>query len=560
MGEGVTELSMLWIDLLLFFVLFILFVYIFASVTITNLHKVYLIFHFTMMLWPFCQFAIKTTSEPKFQLFYVKVAFVDSVMITIGWLLFTMFLTDKSHLLRKKETLIFYILAGAIILGVITNPYGSFVMPMNGGYIERSYGPFFWLFVIFLASTIVISLYIIYSALASNTTKRIKKQVSHVLKGVLVLTVFVLLDVFLNVILLKSDPVIPGLTSLGILISAIFFVIAIHRDKIFNLVSIAHQDIMDTISQGILVLDDREIIVEINKSLFPKIHLQIGDLFNMSVITPVEQTTNDFEVFLHSYWNHPMERIEVEVFYVSLQAHINITVAPIVVDGIKVGRILTFQDRSELHRLIAETNHQNDILHQRNHELLNTQNELSMTNQKLKQMAITDSLTGCYNRHYLTQYLEHEITETMKFKQAFAIILLDIDFFKTVNDNYGHLVGDVVICSTVEIVKKTLRESDILARYGGEEFIVYLPNTGHTEARHIAEFIKAIIENNQIQVDDVDHSLGITVSMGLLTINNFGESYTESPTNQLNDLFETVDKALYQAKNRGRNQIVEINR
>lgn len=223
-----------------------------------------------MMLWPFCQFAIKTTDDPKFQLFYVKLAFVDSVLLTIGWLIFTILLTGKSHLLRKKNTLIVYILAALILVGVIVNPRESFVLPMNGGYIERSYGPVFWLFIIFLVSSIIASLYIIYSALVSRTTQRIKKQVAHVLKGVLVLTVFTLLDVFLNVVLLKSDPVIPGMTSLGILISAIFFVIAIHRDKIFDLVTIAHQDVIDTITQGILVLDDNETVVEINRSLIPK--------------------------------------------------------------------------------------------------------------------------------------------------------------------------------------------------------------------------------------------------------------------------------------------------
>ncbi len=549
---------MTWIDLSLFFVLFVLFIYIFVTVTITNLHKVYLTFHFTMMLWPFCQFALKTTADPDVQLFYVKLAFIDSILLTIGWLLFTIFLTGKSYLLRKKKTLILYIVAALILIGVIVNPKQSFVLPMHGGYVERSYGPLFWLFILFLICTIIISLYIIYSALISNATQRIKKQVTHVLKGVIVLTVFVLLDVFLNVVLFKSQPVIPGMTSLGILISAIFFVIAIHRDKIFDLVTIAHQDIIDTLTLGILVLDDNETVVEINRSLLPKINLQIGDRFDLSALTPLEQTASAFRLFQHTYLKQPMERSEVEVFYTSLQAYINITAEPIVVGEIMVGRILTFQDRSELHRLIAETNQQNEVLQERNLALIEIQNELSQTNQKLKQMAITDSLTGCYNRHYLTQYLEQEIIENMILKQPFAIILLDIDFFKTVNDNYGHLVGDVVICSTVEVIKQSLRETDILARYGGEEFIVYLPNTNHTQANLWAEHIKFMIEANKVHVDEVAHSVSITVSMGLLSINNFAEQYAESPTNQLNDLFESVDKALYQAKNAGRNQIVEI--
>lgn len=134
---------MTWIDLSLFFVLFALFIYIFFSVTITNLHKVYLTFHFTMMLWPFCQFALKTTADPDVQLFYVKLAFIDSILLTIGWLLFTIFLTGKSYLLRKKKTLILYIVAAFILIGVIVNPKQSFVLPMHGGYVERSYGPLF---------------------------------------------------------------------------------------------------------------------------------------------------------------------------------------------------------------------------------------------------------------------------------------------------------------------------------------------------------------------------------------------------------------------------------
>lgn len=93
---------MTWIDLLLFFVLFALFIYIFASVTITNLHKAYLVFHFTMMLWPFCQFAIKTTDNPRFQLFYVKLAFIDSVLLTIGWLLLRYF-SLEIHISFEKE-------------------------------------------------------------------------------------------------------------------------------------------------------------------------------------------------------------------------------------------------------------------------------------------------------------------------------------------------------------------------------------------------------------------------------------------------------------------------
>ncbi|QWU16177.1 diguanylate cyclase (GGDEF) domain-containing protein [Paenibacillus sophorae] len=547
-----------WVDLILFFALFALFAYIFATVTITNLHKLYLLFHFAMMLWPFCQFAIKTTENPTFQLFYVKLAFVSSPLLTTGWLLFTIFLTGQSKFLRRKVSLFLFVPALLAVLGVIVNPNGWFVLPVNGGYIQRAYGPIFWFNITILMIHFIVSLYIIYLALVSNNTPRIKKQVMHMLRGILVVAVFTMMDIFLNVILSQYLPVIPGMASLGVLLSAIIFVVAIHRDKVFDIVNIAHQDIIDTIEHGILVLDDNEIVVEINQSLLPHINLRIGDQFNMADIFPHGPTAGNIEWFLHTYRERPLERIEIELLHPRINRHISIHSAPIMVSGLMVGRIITFQDITELRRLIDETILQNKILQERNEALIKIQDELFQTNRKLNQMAITDSLTGCYNRHYLTQQLENEVMKNRKYQISFAILLLDIDFFKLVNDNYGHLAGDEVICNTVEVIRQTLRRTDILARYGGEEFIIYLPNTDESQAKLLAERIKSTVESNKVIIENIAHSVSITISMGLLSINDFSVENILNPKSYLNDLFESVDKALYQAKNEGRNRIISV--
>ncbi|OAB40659.1 hypothetical protein PMSD_01815 [Paenibacillus macquariensis subsp. defensor] len=548
-----------WIDLMLFIALFVLFVYVFASVTITNLHKAYLVFHFAMMLWPFCQFAIKTTDNPKIQLFHVKFAFIDLSLLAVGWLLFTIFLTGQSHFLRKKISSLIFVPVIFIAIGVIINPNGWFVRPMYGGYIERTYGPIFWFIVIILITYAMISIYIIYLALASNKTTRIKKQVYHVLQGVWMLLAFVLLDILFNVVLAKSLPgVIPGLTSLGILLSAIFFVIAIHRNKIFDIVTIAHQDIIDTIGQGILVLDDNDMVVEINQALLPHFNLHIGDRFDIEAFLPQEHAANHLELFLHAYREQPLDKTEIELFYPDIDRYLNLHAAPIIVSDIRVGRIITIQDMTELHRLVDETTLQNGFLQERNLELIGIQDELFQTNRKLKQMAITDSLTGCYNRHYLTQQLEHEVMENMKYQTPFTIFLIDIDFFKSINDTYGHLIGDIVICKTVEVITQSLRKSDILARYGGEEFIVYLPNTSQAQGKKLAERMKSTVEANQVIIDNVAHPISITISIGLLSLNNFTIKHANNPTIHLNDMFQSVDKALYQAKKEGRNRIVSI--
>ncbi|MNN41121.1 Response regulator PleD [compost metagenome] len=153
--------------------------------------------------------------------------------------------------------------------------------------------------------------------------------------------------------------------------------------------------------------------------------------------------------------------------------------------------------------------------------MIAVQKELYETNRQLQQMAITDSLTGCYNRHYLTQQLEDEVILNREKHIPFALILLDIDFFKNVNDTYGHLAGDEVICQTVEVLKQELRQTDVLARYGGEEFIIYLPDTREAEALHVAEQVKAKVEMNQIMIANAAGPVSVTISMGLLTINDF---------------------------------------
>ncbi|MHA6531739.1 histidine kinase N-terminal 7TM domain-containing diguanylate cyclase [Paenibacillus sp. BAC0078] len=540
---------MVWIDLILFFILFALFVYVFVSVTITKLHKVYLAFHFSMMLWPFCQFAIKTTDDPIFQLFYVKAAFVDGAFLSIGWMFFTILLTGQIQFLKKRVLLLLSVPITLASLGLILNPYGWFVQPVDGGYVQRTYGPVFWFYIAVIVIHVIVSLYVITVSLTHSKVPRIKTQIMLVLKGLLSAAIFIMLDVLLNVVLDRFLPVIPGMTSLGILLSAIFFVISIDRDKVFDIITIAHRDVMDTIALGILVIDDNEMVLEINKALLPHTLLRVGDRFSIENILPGGSIR--VAEFLQAYRERPLATIEIEVLHPAIKRHLHIQAAPILVSGERVGRIITFQDTSELQRLIEETHNQNMILQERNQALIEVQKKLFQTNRQLKQMAITDSLTGCYNRHYLTQQLEAEVVKNRKLQNPFALILLDIDYFKQVNDTYGHLAGDEVICSTVEIIKRSLRRTDIFARYGGEEFIIYLPHVGESQAHLIAEQIKTSVEANQVIIANNFQPISVTISMGLLTINDFS---VES------DLLEAVDKALYQAKHEGRNRIVHLKR
>lgn len=547
----------IWLDLVLFFLLFVLFAYVFASVTITSLHKAYFAFHFFMMLWPLCQFTIQTAANPVFQLFYLNVAFIDLSLIGIGWLVFTIFLIGRSNFLRRKTTIILCVPALLAALGVVVNPGGIFVQPLHGGYIHRVYGPLFWFIITILLGYLFLSFYLMLQTLASVRQPRIKRQIRLVLKGLLVLTVCTLSDIFLNVVLDPWLPVIPGLTSIGILLSDIFFIIAIRRDKVFDIITIAHKDVIDTIAHGILVLDENETVVEINRSMRPQFDLQIGDRFEIETLLSRSCTDSNIDLFLKAYGERPLESAEIEItLKESDRRHFIIHAAPILVHGIMIGRNIMFQDVSELRRLVEEKNRQNIILHERNQSLLAIQDELFQANRKLEQKAITDSLTGCYNRGYLTQQMEHEVIENVRSFTPFSIILLDIDFFKLINDRYGHLAGDDVLCSTVETIKLNLRRSDIFARYGGEEFIIYLPNTNRSQAEMLAGRVKDAVESNKVMINNEAHTVSITISLGLLTIDNLIDEIAGNPKVYINGLFRSVDEALYQAKEEGRNRIV----
>lgn len=160
------------------------------------------------------------------------------------------------------------------------------------------------------------------------------------------------------------------------------------------------------------------------------------------------------------------------------------------------------------------------------------------------QYATLDALTNLNNRRQFETRLGQEISITKRQNNPLCAMMLDIDFFKKVNDTYGHAAGDEVLRSVAAIIKEQLRESDIPARYGGEEFAVLLPFTKIEEAQIVGERLRKAVEAHPVKVDDIE--ISVTISMGLA-------EYNRIETGE--ELFERADKALYEAKKNGRNQV-----
>ncbi len=140
---------------------------------------------------------------------------------------------------------------------------------------------------------------------------------------------------------------------------------------------------------------------------------------------------------------------------------------------------------------IAEELHAREQTHLRVRKYFN---QLEMLNKKLEEQASHDGLTGLFNRRYFQEASERAFSQALRYKQDLSCIMLDLDYFKKVNDTHGHAFGDLVLAGFAGLVANRLRKADIAARYGGEEFILFLPNTGADSAVYLAERIREKVE------------------------------------------------------------------
>lgn len=161
-------------------------------------------------------------------------------------------------------------------------------------------------------------------------------------------------------------------------------------------------------------------------------------------------------------------------------------------------------------------------------------------------LATTDGLTDLYNHRYFQEQIRHQIEQSKRYESDFSLIIIDIDFFKKFNDNFGHQSGDAVLRQVAQTLKKNVRATDIVCRYGGEEMSIILPNTSKEEAMTTAQKICEIVASKKFKLANGKET-NVTISLGVSTYPKDG---SDAPS-----VIESADKKLYEAKNSGRNQV-----
>ncbi len=167
--------------------------------------------------------------------------------------------------------------------------------------------------------------------------------------------------------------------------------------------------------------------------------------------------------------------------------------------------------------------------------------KISEAQQQLKKMAITDDLTGIFNRRHIISRFEEEFEKARRLKKSLGCIMLDIDNFKSINDSYGHYIGDDILKEVSNRIKNSVRIYDVLGRYGGEEFLVVLPDTNFEDTKILAERVREGIRK------DLLANINVAISLGVTCIQDKDES--------INDIIKRADKGLYMAKSTGKDRV-----
>lgn len=300
--------------------------------------------------------------------------------------------------------------------------------------------------------------------------------------------------------------------------------------------------VMESIGDGLVVIDRNYKILHANSAAAATIGLEKAEIIGKKCYETIHGNTSpcqdaDLICPMHEVFGkgRTSQVLHKHIDSSAAEQYIDITASPIKdVDGRIIAMVETYR---------------NLMQRQTDDELINLVKKFNEAQVRLKQMAITDDLTGLRNRRYIMERLEEEFQRAKRTGRPLSLVMLDIDHFKDINDAHGHLFGDSVLKTIAFRIRDCLRRHDIVGRVGGEEFLVISPDSGVDEAVLVAERIRRVVYSKAIGDGDIEVS--VTLSAGV--------TIAGSDDKSADRVFSRADTALYKAKQDGRNMVKVIN-
>ena len=371
-----------------------------------------------------------------------------------------------------------------------------------------SYGAWFWVWTAYAYLLLFLSV-IMLAQTFIRSPPLYRKQVSVLLVGVMVPWIGNLIYIFDIVPVAHLD-----ITPFAFSITGLALAWGFLRFRLQDIVPVARETIFEGMRDGVLVLDVRDRIVDIN----PTAQSIVGASSSEAIGRPAREVFADREDLVNNYDASGEVHKELSIGGGEARRFYDLDMSPLY-DRRKqpIGRLLVLRDISE--RKHAE--------------------------EELRRLATTDSLTALFNRGHFLELSKREMGRALRYRRPLSLLMIDIDHFKRVNDNFGHDTGDRVLQNFAVIGRDQIRDVDIFGRFGGEEFAILLPDTGFSSAGEVAERLRHAVEETSVTVND--DVVKITISIGVSTVS--------ASIQNLDILMSSADKALYKAKWEGRNKV-----
>ncbi len=466
------------------------------------------------------------------KIFWSKLEYLGSGSLITLFLIFAIHFTNKKRWLTSRNTVLLWIIPAFNVAMVATNEWhnliwtGFLLDPHGSNVVIYRHGiGFFW----------VISCVYIYTFLGVFllTKRALLPSVLYSQQSKIALIGALIPLLGATAYMLGLTP--PGLnvTPMSFMVTGLIYAVSLFRFRMFDLVPVARDILIDRMSDGVLVLDVQNRILDINpaaQNLIGTTALLIGQ--------PVDQVLSKWQHNVILYHEHDSVKTEILIDSATLSyVELRITLLR---DRRRqlTGYLLILRDITQRHQAEVE-------LRQANERLRLQVLEIETLQTQLHEQAMHDGLTGLFNRRYFDSSFPRELVCAAQESYPVAVILMDIDYFKKINDTFGHQAGDRVLQVFADLLLKYSRSSDIVCRYGGEEFVLALPGMTLNNAFQRAEQIRLSFQAARVKFGDKE--INTTVSGGICVFPDNAKTG--------DDLLQLADKALYAAKAYGRNCI-----
>jgi diguanylate cyclase (GGDEF)-like protein len=446
-------------------------------------------------------------------LFWTRIEYLGIATIPSLWLVLTLQFCGLKQLLHRKSMLLLLVIPVLTLAFHYTNDlhhlfYSKTFVTLQGPFpmLGSVKGPWYWIHIIYMNCALFLSgLLLLRNALQSVPFYR--KQALMMLAG----SVFPWTGQFIY--LAHYSPWNLDLVPFALTLTGLIVSWAIFKQQLFNLTPFAHNKVFESIRDGVLVLDLQNRLIDLNpaaRSILNLPHTQPLGLGAAEALRNHPHLLEQIHTGLEQTCLRIMGRDQIQYFESRL--------------------FLIFNRKHPVGKTI----------------ILDNLTQQALLIQRLETLASIDELTNVWNRRHFMERCQRELQRLENLSQPVSLIFVDLDYFKQINDHYGHKTGDEMLRTVAQILRNGLREGDLVGRLGGEEFLVLLPATAPDQACQIAERLRSMVE---LAVLVMQPNLTVTASFGVTGL-------AAAANVSLDELLAKADSALYQAREAGRNRVV----